>query len=162
MYRIAWKSKVSENSGNGEFNLTEGEAKVQVEQFNKEFPLAEYWYEQPPPPPLKLRGHICAYGDGSFTSRKSPSPSLSPISPNEPPARLKLKGHYCSYGDISFIARVSPATSPIESPPSPVPRQVANVIWSPLKVPKIKKTCSFGEVTVFEFPILSPCPSPVS
>jgi len=162
MYRIAWKSKVSENRGNGEYTLTEKEASQQVEKLSKEFPLAEYWYEHPPPPPLKLRGHICAYDDGSFTTRKSAIASLSPISPNEPLAPLKIKGHWCSYGDVSFVAFMKPDASDIESPPSPVPNHAQNVIWSPLKPPKIKKTCSFGEVTVFEFPIQSPYSSPVS
>jgi hypothetical protein len=158
MYRIAWKSKTSDESGFDEYLLSFEEAEKKILEVEKRSPELVHWIEAQPLAPLKIKGHWCSYGESSFTPRKSPSPSLSPISPNEPPALLKIKGHRCSYGDMTFVS----AASPIENPPSPLPIQPSNVNWSPLKLPKIKKTCSFGEVTVFEFPILSPCSSPVS
>ena len=160
MYRISWKTSTQED-GNGDYVLTEEEAKFQVEEQTKKFPLTTYWYEQQAPAPLKLKNLRCSYGDTSFITQNSPI--LSPTSPNQPPARLNLKGHICSYGDVSFIAYVSPVGSPIENPSSPIPSQNSNnVIWSPLKLPKIKKTCSFGEVTIFEIPHMSPHQSPIS
>jgi hypothetical protein len=75
MYRIAWKSKVSHLSGNGQYNLSEKEAKEQVEALAKEFPLATYWYEADKPAPLNLKGHRCSYGDLTFIASKSPESS---------------------------------------------------------------------------------------
>jgi len=75
MYRIAWKSKVSGLSGNGQYNLSEKEAKEQVATLSKEFPLATYWYEANKPPPLNLKGHRCSYGDLTFIASKSPEAS---------------------------------------------------------------------------------------
>jgi hypothetical protein len=75
MYRIVWKSKVSEISGKGQYNLSEKEAKEQVEGLTKDFPLANYWYECERPPPLNLKGHRCSYGDLTFIETKSPEAS---------------------------------------------------------------------------------------
>ena len=35
MYRIAWKSKISQLSGNGQYNLSEKDAKAQAEEDEK-------------------------------------------------------------------------------------------------------------------------------
>lgn len=75
MFRIVWKSKVSQLSGNGQYNLSEKEAKEQVEALAKEFPLSTYWIECEPPPSLKLKGHRCSYGDLTFIASKSPEAS---------------------------------------------------------------------------------------
>ena len=75
MYRIVWKSKVSQLSGNGQYNLSEKEAKAQVEALAKEFPLSNYWYECERPPPLNLKGHRCSYGDLTFIASRSPEAS---------------------------------------------------------------------------------------
>lgn len=77
MYRIVWKSKISSLSGNGQYNLSEKEAKEQVVALSKEFPLAIYWYECNKPPPLNLKGHRCSYGDLTFIAAKSPEASPS-------------------------------------------------------------------------------------
>ncbi len=75
MFRISWKSKVSELSGNGEYIYTEEEAKKQVVALSKEFPLATYWIEFDRPPPLNLKGHRCSYGDLTFIASKTPEAS---------------------------------------------------------------------------------------
>jgi hypothetical protein len=75
MYRIAWKSKISNLSGNGQYTFTEEEAKKQVASLSKDFPLATYWYEADKPPPLSLKGHRCSYGDLTFIASKSPEAS---------------------------------------------------------------------------------------
>ena len=136
MYRIAWKSKVTDKSGNGEFNLNEEDAKKEVALLTKDFPVATYWYEADMPAPLNLKGHMCSYGDMSFVEETSPSPKL------ERPPPLNLKFHN------SIVAYLSPPCSPIEKPKSP--------LTSVKKITKIKKTCSFGDVTIHEFPNLSP------
>jgi hypothetical protein len=75
MYRIAWKSKVSQRAGAGQYNLSEEDAKKQVEKMSKEFPLSNYWIECEPPPSLNLKGHRCSYGDLTFIASKSPEAS---------------------------------------------------------------------------------------
>ena len=75
MFRISWKSKLSNMSGNGTYSLTEAEAKAEIERLTKEFPLATYWYEANKPPPLNLKGHRCSYGDLTFIAAKSPEAS---------------------------------------------------------------------------------------
>ena len=75
MYRIAWKSKVSILSGNGEYIFTEEQARREVEKLIKEFPLANYWIEEQRPPSLNLKGHRCSYGDMTFIASKSPEAS---------------------------------------------------------------------------------------
>ena len=77
MYRIAWKSKVGTRCGAGQYNLSEKDAKEQVEALSKEFPLSIYWYECDKPPPLNLKGHRCSYGDLTFIASKSPEASPS-------------------------------------------------------------------------------------
>lgn len=77
MFRISWKSKLSSMCGNGNYSLTEREAKAEVEKLTKEFPLATYWYEADKPPPLNLKGHRCSYGDLTFIASKSPEASPS-------------------------------------------------------------------------------------
>ena len=140
MYRIAWKSKVSDSSGSGNFGLTEEEAKEQVESMTKDFPLSSFWYEEDTPAPLNLKGHFCSYGDSTLVKCASPSPE-----PERPPP-LNLRFHN------RIIAYLSPPSSPLVKPHSPI----ANVSQVIPKVAKIKKTCSFGDVTVHEFPNLSP------
>jgi len=144
MYRIAWKSKISDSSGSGNFCLTEEEAKEQVESMTKDFPLSTFWYEADIPAPLNLKGHRCSYGDMTFIEDASPSPKV------ERPPPLNLKFHICSYGDSTLVAYLSPPTSPVVKPQSPNVNQVIP------RVAKIKKTCSFGDVTIHEFPNLSP------
>jgi hypothetical protein len=139
MYRIAWKSKVSDLSGNGSYSLNEDEAKEQVASLTKDFPLATYWYEGDLPTPLNLKGHFCSYGDSTLTGEASPSPK-----PERPPP-LNLRFH-------NIIAYLSPACSPLGNPKSPSTKTNEDVP----KVAKLKKTCSFGDVTIHEFPNLSP------
>jgi hypothetical protein len=136
MYRIAWKSKISDSPGSGNFGLTEEEAKEEVASLTKDFPLATYWYEADMPAPLNLKGHFCSYGDSTLVKDASPSPE-----PERPPP-LNLRFHN------RIIAYLSPASSPIGKPQSPI----GNIP----KIAKIKKTCSFGDVTIHEFPNLSP------
>ena len=75
MYRIAWKSKVSNKSGHGGYVFTEEKARVEIEKLNKEFPLASYWIEGEKLAPLNLKGHRCSYGDLTFIASKSPEAS---------------------------------------------------------------------------------------
>lgn len=75
MYRIAWKSKVSDRSGHGKYCLTEERAKEEVKEMTKDFPLSTFWYECDRPPSLNLKGHRCSYGDLTFIASKSPEAS---------------------------------------------------------------------------------------
>lgn len=75
MYRVVWKSKVSNKTGHGEYSFTFEEVREEVKKLSKEFPLAIYWYESDRPPPLNLKGHRCSYGDLTFIASKSPEAS---------------------------------------------------------------------------------------
>lgn len=136
MYRIAWKSTMSDKSGNGEFNLTEEKAKEEIASLAKDFPLATYWYEADIPP-LNLKRHLCSEGD----MRSIEQPDPSPIYERPPPLNLKFINAFLSY--------ISPVSSPVEKAKEGVKEDAP-------KVAKIKKTCSFGNVTIHEFPNLSP------
>lgn len=67
MHRIAWRSTVSNSSGNGEFILTEVEAKLWVRKLNNRYPCIIHWYETQKPTLLNLKGLNCSYGDPTFT-----------------------------------------------------------------------------------------------
>ena len=159
MFRIAWKSIAETGSGVGKYVLNEADAKDIISSISKACPEIAHWIEPKPPSPLNLMGHMCSYGDESFVPETSPSKSLSPAespkptasptSPRSPLAefdpkylpRLNIRGHYCSYGDTSLVLQASP---------EPTPRNTIHPVL------KMKKTCSFGETTVF---VYSPCPS---
>ena len=145
MYRIAWKSIITGITGAGDYILSIKDAEDEIVFLNTLFPEAIHWVEGGIAP-LNLTGHRCSYGDMSFVDE--PTPVCSPITSfdYERPPPLNLRGHTCSYGDMSFSSYMSPDASPLVNTVSAIPR--------------VKKTCSFGDVSIVVYPNLTPCSSP--
>lgn len=145
MYRIAWKSIITGASGAGDYVLTMKDAEDEIVALNALYPEVIHWVEEGIAP-LNLTGHRCSYGDMTFVDEATPAPTPISGCDYERPPPLNLRGHTCSYGDMGFSAYMSPDASPM-----------VNAVSA---IPKIKKICSFGDVSIVVYPNLTPCSSP--
>lgn len=79
MFRIAWISRLTGNTGYGEGCFTEKVAVEYIIKLNTEFPDLIHTIEKniESPPSLNLKGHRCSYGDLTFIAHASPNPSVT-------------------------------------------------------------------------------------